>query len=264
VPNGSPVPIPVGRHQVRKVLAAAGTGPDRWGPNRLAGLSPDEIWLYLNVLRRFAAGLGSLSAPPTVVAPLHYAGAMTALVERDLLRCGPNGEILRAQPFSAIPTVHIVRLADGRIFYATCAIDAMGVAVLTGKDAVIDSTDPVSSTRVGIWLHRHGAPISLPTNVFVVTARHENPSRQPCETMNFVTSTHSAQRYCALLGTTSYLLSLAVASDAAQLIFGGLVNPDLMNKCTGAHQPPAGWVGQRRRVALSASPATPKKEGVRT
>jgi len=82
--------------------------------------------------------------------------------------------------------------------------------------------------------------------------------------MNFVTSTHSAQRYCALLGTTSYLLSLAVASDAAQLIFGGLVNPDLMNKCTGAHQPPAGWVGQRRRVALSASPATPKKEGVRT
>ena len=27
---------------------------------------------------------------------------------------------------------------------------------------------------------------------------------------------------------------------------------------------PAGWVGQRRRAALSASSATPKKEGVRT
>ena len=98
--------------------------------------------------------------------------------------------------------------------------------------------------------------------------------------MNFVTSTHTAQRYCALLGTTSYLLSLAVACDAAKVIFGRLVNADLMNQRTGARSgrrarrhlaapgcplphAPAGSVGQRRRVALSASPAVPKKEGVR-
>jgi hypothetical protein len=281
MPNGFPVLIPVGRHQVREVLAAAGTGCDRWGPNRLAGLSPYEIWLYLKVLRQFAGGLGSSSAASAVVAPRRYAGAVTALVRRDLLRCGPNGEILRVQPFSAIPTVHMVRLADGRVFYATCAIDAMGVAVLTGRDALIDSADPLSGTRVRIWVRSVGAPISLPTNVFVVTARHESPSRQPCETMNFVTSTYTAQRYCALLGTTSYLLSLAVASDAAKLIFGGLVDPDLMNQpaharggrrarrhlaapgCLLPHAP-AGSVGQRRRVALSASPVARKKEGVRT
>jgi len=96
-----------------------------------------------------------------------------------------------------------------------------------------------------------------------------------------LTSSHTAQRYCALLGTTSYLLSLAVACDAGKVIFGGLVDPDLMNQpararggrrarrhlaapgCLLPHAP-AGSVGQRRRVALSASPAAQKKEGVRT
>jgi hypothetical protein len=53
------------------------------------------------------------------------------------------------------------------------------------------STRPTRSAvpRFGSGCIAGAAPISLPANVFVVTARHESPSRQPGKTMNFVTST---------------------------------------------------------------------------
>ncbi len=47
--------------------------------------------------------------------------------------------ILAAYPFSAQPTDHIVRFADGHSVYAMCAIDALGMPVMLNADAVIES-----------------------------------------------------------------------------------------------------------------------------
>lgn len=45
-----------------------------------------------------------------------------------------------AYPVSALPTGHIVHLADGRSFSAMCAIDAMGAALTLGQDTRIEDT----------------------------------------------------------------------------------------------------------------------------
>ena len=48
-------------------------------------------------------------------------------------------EVWMAHPFSAVPTDFRVR-AEGRDWFANCAWDAFGIAVLTGMDAVLSTT----------------------------------------------------------------------------------------------------------------------------
>ena len=49
------------------------------------------------------------------------------------------GGVAFAYPVSAWPTDHEVSLADGRRFYAMCAVDALGSAFNFGQDASIVS-----------------------------------------------------------------------------------------------------------------------------
>lgn len=47
-----------------------------------------------------------------------------------------NGEILMANPFSAVPTPFLVKIGD-RSWWGNCIWDAMGIAAMVGGDAVI-------------------------------------------------------------------------------------------------------------------------------
>lgn len=51
-----------------------------------------------------------------------------SLLEKSLIALDKNGAIAGVYPVSAKPTRHHVTLADGRSFFAMCAIDALGTA----------------------------------------------------------------------------------------------------------------------------------------
>ncbi len=53
-------------------------------------------------------------------------------------------------PVSALPTNHKVKLADGRVFYAMCAIDAIGTSFTFKQDVDIDSQCSHCGTNVKI------------------------------------------------------------------------------------------------------------------
>ena len=64
---------------------------------------------------------------------------LDSLLNKDAIVADEQGNINFIYPVSAISTNHKVRLADGRIFSAMCAIDAMGTAFTFNQDVDIES-----------------------------------------------------------------------------------------------------------------------------
>ena len=60
-----------------------------------------------------------------------------------------RGEILMANPFSAIPTPFLVT-AGGKSYYANCIWDAMGVPAMLGQDATIDASCGCCGTAMSL------------------------------------------------------------------------------------------------------------------
>jgi hypothetical protein len=50
-----------------------------------------------------------------------------------------TGEILMANPFSAVPTPFLVRAGDGS-WYGNCSWDAMGIPAMLKQDAAIEAS----------------------------------------------------------------------------------------------------------------------------
>ena len=61
-----------------------------------------------------------------------------------------RGEILMANPFSAIPTPFVVTTAGGTSFYANCIWDAMGVPAMLGRAALIEASCGCCSTAMTV------------------------------------------------------------------------------------------------------------------
>src|SRR5690606_32750228 len=75
---------------------------------------------------------------------------LTELHERDVIRLDERGAIQAAYPFSAVPTPHLVAIDGGPTVYAMCAIDALGIAQMLGRDTAITCTDPVTGEHVSV------------------------------------------------------------------------------------------------------------------
>ncbi len=66
--------------------------------------------------------------------------ALTELADaHQLVLQRASGEVLMANPFSAVPTPFIVSVG-ARSWYANCIWDAMGVAAMVGEDALLDAS----------------------------------------------------------------------------------------------------------------------------
>ena len=65
---------------------------------------------------------------------------ISTLVDKKAVVRDENENVCFAYPVSALPTVHRVTLADGRVFYAMCAVDAMGAAFTFRQDVWISSS----------------------------------------------------------------------------------------------------------------------------
>lgn len=61
------------------------------------------------------------------------AGARVLVLQKE------SGEILMANPFSAVPTPFIVK-ANGRSFYGNCIWDSMGIPAMLKTDGVIEAS----------------------------------------------------------------------------------------------------------------------------
>ena len=73
------------------------------------------------------------------------AAAHMIVLQRD------SGEVLMANPFSAVPTPFFVRAGD-RSWYANCIWDAMGVAAMLNTDVTLDTSCGCCGTAITLRL----------------------------------------------------------------------------------------------------------------
>ncbi|MFD8003981.1 organomercurial lyase [Streptomyces mirabilis] len=174
---------------------------DRGGRGRLAPAAGGLREAQQAVLRHFAAtghapSIGDLEA----AAAAHgrtAAEVVTELSGDDFLILDDHGRIRAAYPFSAVPTAHRVRLASGREVWAMCAIDALGIPDMLGTDAVITSTDPVTSETITVTSTGGHMTWQPPTAVVYVGQRScTGPAADvACGALNFFTNRRTARTW---------------------------------------------------------------------
>ena len=119
---------------------------------------------------------GSIPAREAIGAALNIGesetdGALAQLSELHHLALLPSGEIMMAQPFSAIPTAYVVS-ADQHTWWAPCLWDALGIAAMVGDDVRIRTS--CADCNEGVILSVEGGAPAFPAEAimhFVVPAR---------------------------------------------------------------------------------------------
>ena len=81
-----------------------------------------------------------------------------------------NGVVAVAYPFSGTPTPHRVELHGLPAVYAMCAIDALGLPAMTGRDGRISSADLHDGTPI-VVMARGGTWSWAPATAVVVAGR---------------------------------------------------------------------------------------------
>lgn len=217
--------------QLRAALGLLGTaeGLRTWRA-RTTPTDPAARAVHQTILQAFATTGG----PPTDTA-LERAAAthgvtagpiLARLHEADVIRLDPAGAVRVAYPFSAVLTLHRVRLATGVEMFAMCAIDALGIPAMLDTDATITSTDPVTHQSVTASVHNGRYTWSPATAVvFSSAAAGTGPSADCCcNDLNTFTGPATARTWMsehpAIPGE---LLDTATAERLGQHIFGGLL-----------------------------------------
>jgi Alkylmercury lyase len=178
--------------------------------SRLATVSAAAREVHRAILRSFAA----TGHPPETASLVHATPAdchldtlLAELHDRDVIRLHDEGGVWAAYPFSAGPTAHMVAIAGGPTIYAMCAIDALGVAGMLGRDTAITSTDPGSGEQVRVSVHNGRATWHPDTAVvFVGSDTSARGDRSPSDDES--SAVPAADRCC---GVMNFFPSLANA-----------------------------------------------------
>jgi hypothetical protein len=64
-----------------------------------------------------------------------------------------SGEVLMANPFSAVPTPFVVTIGE-RSWWGNCIWDAMGIAAMVGADAELDASCGCCGTSMKLQIPR--------------------------------------------------------------------------------------------------------------
>jgi hypothetical protein len=175
-----------------------------------------------------AAVVGRLAAE----LELDRKAALAALAAIDLVHTDPaTGTVSVAYPFSGRPTPYRVELAGGPAVFAMCAIDALGIPQMIGRDGHISSNDPASGQPISVEAH-HGVWRFAPVTTVVLEGRTAAGAAGGtvadccCPHINFHIDRGAAETYRrAHLGMTAMLLDQAEAVQGAGRAFGNLLNP---------------------------------------
>jgi hypothetical protein len=211
------------------------TNPDEPGwigsAGRQAALPAPLRHLHRAVLRRFLQD----GAAPTLRWVRQAAAelgiddsAADALDAADLIHVA-DGMVSVAYPFSGTPTRQQVELDGFPAVYAMCAIDALGIPAMAGRDGRIAATDPrdgapvVVSVRGGQWRW-------TPAGAVVVFARMRDCGTDCalwevlCPNTTFHASRDSAQAYLAGRGDIDgEILGQEAAVERGRRNFGPLL-----------------------------------------
>ncbi|MGN9912772.1 alkylmercury lyase family protein [Phytohabitans sp. LJ34] len=174
--------------------------------DRITGVSAPARRVHRAILRAFA----STGRPPdrdslTAVTGPSLDALLRELHDRDVVRLDERGGILAAYPFSGRPTTHTVAIAGGATVYAMCAIDALGMSAMLGRDTTIRSTDPHNGHQVTVTVHDGQAAWEPVTAVVVngVTGTSADEDccvpavDRCCSVLNFFTDPASAHSWLA-------------------------------------------------------------------
>ena len=209
---------------------------------------PDELWrggsaerqaciaaplrdLHRVILRQFL----QTGTPPTAcwitgtAANLGLdATALADLEAADLVRTA-DGVVTVAYPFSGTPTRQRVELDGFPGVYAMCAIDALGVPAMAGRDGKITATDPRDDGPIQVSI-RGGTWAWTPAGAVVVYGRTTGCGTDcgsweaMCPHTTFHASRDSAQAYLAARGDIDgQNLDQDAAVDRGRCNFGPLL-----------------------------------------
>ncbi|KOU70339.1 alkylmercury lyase family protein [Streptomyces diastaticus] len=183
------------------------------------------------VLRHFAATGGP--PDPAALEPLAAEAGRTAgeilqeLAGEDFLTLDGHGRIHAAYPFSAAPTRHRVKISAGAEVWSMCAIDALGIPAMLGRDVVISSTDPVTGEPVTLTTAGE-ATVWRPASAVVFIG--QRPGGGPaatacCDALNFFTSDHNAGAWAREHPEVpGHVISQQRAAQIAAQTFAGLLD----------------------------------------
>ncbi|MEU8834893.1 organomercurial lyase [Streptomyces sp900116325] len=185
------------------------------------------------IVLRYFATVGT--APETAVLEPTAAQAgrmvgelLSELAAEDFLTLDEAGRIVAAYPFSAVPTRHRVRLADGVAVWSMCAIDALGIPAMVDRDVVISSTDPVTGEPVTVTTRGEAATWEPEGAVVCVGQR---PGGGPaatacCDALNFFTSDATVRTWIAKHpDIPGRIVGQAQAQQIGAQTFGPLLAP---------------------------------------
>jgi hypothetical protein len=187
--------------------------------------------LHRAVLRRFLA----TGAPPTARWVRQAAAetgldasAVDELAAADAVHIS-NGVVAVAYPFSGTPTPHRVALDGLPAVYAMCAIDALGLPAMAGRDGQITSADPHDDTPIQVTVHT-GTWSWAPATAVVVAGRATDCGTEygsfetMCPNTVFCASPESARAYLASHGNLdAQILGQDTAIEYGRLNFGTLL-----------------------------------------
>jgi len=157
-----------------------------------------------------------------------------AILERfhalDLLYLDPESrEIRLAYPFSTVPTKHLVRFrdwAEAKPVYAQCAVDALGIPFMLGRDLSILSACAYCEKPIQIEVRDQRIVPCDPagTVVWVGTAYSGHAATSICPTVDFFcSSAHAAAWWQARPHEAGHVLSLGEALYLGKGIFEDLL-----------------------------------------
>ncbi|GAA3367514.1 hypothetical protein GCM10020367_66750 [Streptomyces sannanensis] len=218
---------------LRRALADVPDFLDRAGRGRRAPAERGLRAVQQAVLRHFAetGAAPALGVVDPVAAPYGRTAreALAELAREDFLTVDDRGRIRAAYPFSAAPTAHRVRIDGGTEAWAMCAIDALGIPAMIGRDVVISSADPVT-----------GEPVIVSTTgrktvwepagvvVFLGCRTCSGPAASVCcDALNFFADAASAQAWAeAHPDVAGRSIDQARAEEIGRRIFGRLLADD--------------------------------------
>ncbi|MEV7025957.1 alkylmercury lyase family protein [Kitasatospora sp. NPDC093558] len=221
--------------ELRRALGTPATGgadrsAGRAGRGRLAPVEGGLRAVQQAVLRSFAttgappgqAELDRAAEPFAVPADR----VLAELAAEDFLTLDDTGRIQAAYPFSVTPTEHVVQIADGPTVWSMCAIDALGIPVMLGADAVITSADPVTGEPVRVEFTDGTATWQPATAVVYYGARPGNGPAAAlcCGYLRFFTDRDTAEQWTGRnAGLNGAVLDQAEAERLGADIFGPLL-----------------------------------------
>ena len=168
-------------------------------------MSPAARSLHKAILRNFAT---TGVAPEIATLDAHVDGRdgldvlLAELHEHDVIRLDEPGAVRAAYPFSGIPTAHLVVIGGGPTVHAMCAIDALGMADMLGRDVTITSADPTSGEEIDVEIRGgfldagHGGRLRrhlLPDRRWLLPP--DSTADRCCAVMNFFANPDGAKRW---------------------------------------------------------------------